>query len=1162
MNKTQLISRIEQYINGNNQGAITGPILQQILKDIVDYASEAGDGAQGKDGRGVAELVSTDVEGTNGNTGKKIKFKLTDNSFTQSFTIWDGEDGAAGPQGAKGRDGRDGVNGSNGSDGRDGRDGADGRDGKDGKDGEDGFQGRQGAAVRGPYDYYSMSSTTRWWCSGEESEENPDNALWIDIILKDDVYYYCSEGYYGKLAPWNTMKSHWTAGDSFEFIATKLLLARNAKINFLTGNEIYLMDSNGEITGGAAGGQGVSFWAGAENPSSGKFRVYADGRLVATNAQIKGAITATSLTLRGSSIDDYIHNEIDDAMADFDPSQGIDEDAVNDLIAEYLRDLDYVKPSDLNGFFDENRLREWFRNNYSGWTEEEIEEIVRRIATAETSSVEEIPLDEYRKKYIAYIGDRAYEWITVDGGDYLILGAVFSGVSGNEITRFVVDKNGLLQANNAIIYGKIYASEGYFHGSVSATDGYFKGDVTANSLTLGNESIQDYIGARVSAATGSEGITSEDVRRMISGAAEDYGWVIEDDLGDYLVLGETIGSGTSSVTISKNGLLIAKNAVISGTVYATDGKFKGAVTANSGTFTGTIHAKNGDFKGSVSATDGYFKGSISADSGYFHGDIVANSLMLGSESIQDYISGQLPDGGVTTGDVQNIVDAALSGKSWVVEEQLDGYLKIGVRVGDSTSSVTISSAGILTAKNAIISGSVFATDGYFNGEIHANSGDFYGNVSANSGYFKGSVSADNGYFHGDIVANSLMLGSESIQDYISGQIPEGGVTTGDVQNIVDSALSGKSWVVEEQLNGYLKLGVRVGDTTSSVTITSAGLLTAKNAVISGSVFATDGYFNGEVHANSGDFYGNISANSGYFKGSVSADSGYFNGTIHATDGVFMGTVSAATIEASDVKLGGKSITFGDNSSGLVISNEAITIDYVPKTYTRPQGTIGIQTTGMTATWPNNGETYSSDLEFEVTGTTGTVDINVKELVLSGEFGGLSSNGGSYGTGDTLYYTATTEVLRGGTVIASTPKTGNASIQIAPYTGSPVTTSMALSITIPRFSFTATTGYYYTMRTKLKVSGMQQHSNAQVNLTVPETQITIPAVTPPDKQQVKIGSNGIQILLGGNGTTAATSFYLTAANDPSHGGPVIAFGGRINGNMKTIKIDSTGLVIDD
>lgn len=67
-------------------------------------------------------------------------------------------------------------------------------------------------------------------------------------------------------------------------------MANNAAIDFLTGNEIYLRDNNGNITAGAAGGSGVSFWAGASEPSNAPFVVNADGSIKATSGTFSGFI--------------------------------------------------------------------------------------------------------------------------------------------------------------------------------------------------------------------------------------------------------------------------------------------------------------------------------------------------------------------------------------------------------------------------------------------------------------------------------------------------------------------------------------------------------------------------------------------------------------------------------------------------------------------------------------------------------------------------------------------------------------------------------------------------------------------------------------------------------------------------------------------------------
>ena len=270
MNKTQLINEIQSKIYPNNNGEITAQKLQDVLLYLVEFAADIAEhaGTPGASGVGISNISMVSGEGT---TTRSLKITLTNNE-TYAYPIFDGKDGATGAQGPKGsdgRNGRDGVNGSDGKDGVDGRDGIDGKDGKDGKDGyegrdgrdgkdgkdgkdgrdgrdgqdgrdgengrdglngKDGKQGRAGAAVRGPYDYYAISAQTRWWCSGEEMEESPENTKWIDIVCKDQKYYACKIGYYGRLSPWeDVVEDHWQEGESFEFVATKLLLAKRSE---------------------------------------------------------------------------------------------------------------------------------------------------------------------------------------------------------------------------------------------------------------------------------------------------------------------------------------------------------------------------------------------------------------------------------------------------------------------------------------------------------------------------------------------------------------------------------------------------------------------------------------------------------------------------------------------------------------------------------------------------------------------------------------------------------------------------------------------------------------------------------------------------------------------------------------------------------------------
>ena len=163
---------------------------------------------------------------------------------------------------------------------------------RDGKDGT-GTQGRQGAAIRGPIDWYDGSNQSgRRWCNGQLTDNShPEDAMWIDVIIKDGTYYYCNTSYTEAGQSWNTVKSRWTSADTeFDFVATNILLASTATINFLTNNELYLRDSNGNITGGAAGGDGINFWAGADTPGNAPFQVSNDGSFKATKGTFSGFV--------------------------------------------------------------------------------------------------------------------------------------------------------------------------------------------------------------------------------------------------------------------------------------------------------------------------------------------------------------------------------------------------------------------------------------------------------------------------------------------------------------------------------------------------------------------------------------------------------------------------------------------------------------------------------------------------------------------------------------------------------------------------------------------------------------------------------------------------------------------------------------------------------
>lgn len=170
-------------------------------------------------------------------------------------------------------------------------------DGMDGKNGENGAQGRQGPAIRGPFDYYAVSSSTQCWCAGESGSSCEECDRWIDIVIKDGKFYMCNKTYTGKcdtnFASGIGNTTYWVESNNFDFVATRVLLASAASINFLTNNWLYLKDEEGKIVGGARGtsvDSGITFWSGSEDPEDASFKVDYEGNLYAKQGTFAGFV--------------------------------------------------------------------------------------------------------------------------------------------------------------------------------------------------------------------------------------------------------------------------------------------------------------------------------------------------------------------------------------------------------------------------------------------------------------------------------------------------------------------------------------------------------------------------------------------------------------------------------------------------------------------------------------------------------------------------------------------------------------------------------------------------------------------------------------------------------------------------------------------------------
>lgn len=196
------------------------------------------------------------------------------------------------------RDGEDGAPGKDGEDGAPGKDGADGKDGEKGDKGdpgEKGEKGLQGCVVRDSE-----------WTQGTEYRN--DSALttttgvrYIDVVLvRNDAVetgwdvYQCLKTHVSSASITYTNTTYWKKfAANVGAIFTSLIIAKNAKINFLQGNQLLISKPDGTVTAGLSGsqsGEKVRFWAGSATPDNAPFRVTESGEVFGKKGIFSGSV--------------------------------------------------------------------------------------------------------------------------------------------------------------------------------------------------------------------------------------------------------------------------------------------------------------------------------------------------------------------------------------------------------------------------------------------------------------------------------------------------------------------------------------------------------------------------------------------------------------------------------------------------------------------------------------------------------------------------------------------------------------------------------------------------------------------------------------------------------------------------------------------------------
>ena len=197
-----------------------------------------------------------------------------------------------------------------------------GDDGEKGDKGDQGVQGIQGCIIR--------SSEWKTGVTYRNDESLTSGTRYIDIVMVRnnnavdgwDVYK-CIKTHTSSSSITYTNTTYWTELSNVGPIYTSLIIAKNASLDFVQGNELLIKDSNNNVVAGLTGGSSkeagttpIRIWAGGKVPGNAPFRVDQNGNLVATKANITGTITATGGNVGGFSISSSSMESVsgDDAM--------------------------------------------------------------------------------------------------------------------------------------------------------------------------------------------------------------------------------------------------------------------------------------------------------------------------------------------------------------------------------------------------------------------------------------------------------------------------------------------------------------------------------------------------------------------------------------------------------------------------------------------------------------------------------------------------------------------------------------------------------------------------------------------------------------------------------------------------------------------------------
>ena len=598
----------------------------------------------------------------------------------------------------------------------------------------------------------------------------------------------------------------------------------------LSADKIYLdadrtLANTIEATQGHIGGMNI-----ANNnlsSSNGNFSVSSTGKLVAKDAEIEGKIKATSIELGSNKISTTNISGLSNVATSGKYADLAGKPSIPSKISDLNDDITILKASD--------------------------------VSVSDSTSANGVTTRTIT------VGNKTYTSITA--GDFILSNIGYGNKNG---TYAQISSNGLLEARNAIIYGTIYANAGQIgginiednsiesdngnfsvtsDGKLTATDAIIKGAITATSLTLSGTTIPatNVTGLSSIAKTGKWSDISD--KPAFSAVATSGKW---SDVSDKPVFSAVAISGKYSDLREKPTIPTVPNNIITADKVSISEETTSA----------------GITKQTITVGDKQYTSIVS-------GNFVKTNIGLGTDN-DKYV--RIDSDGLLTAK-----NAVVYGTIYATGGQIGG---IGIKnnsIESDNGNFSVTSAGKLTANDAEITGKIKATSlELVNSKIQTSQIDGLSTIATSGKYSdlsgtptipsklsqltndKGFIdnSALNGYALAANVPTSVtqLTGGANILHTTDITMSETTNPTTGIKTKTINLGDGKSYTTISDNNGFIYTNVGYGTqnanhTSSYFQVSTDGLLTANNAVIYGTVYATNGSFSGKVESTSGHIGG-------------------------------------------------------------------------------------------------------------------------------------------------------------------------------------------------------------------------------------------------------------------------------------------------------------------